>query len=179
MLRLWLATHLAERCQWAGCKWTCVGQGLLDPSVHQSHSSTSSNWSSTEKERERARETETERWKEVMDDGKVWVSKLVNGCTVFIDFKKITRKRDVDKQIKTHMYTLTHLAILPILPRCSRSCKTVTCYRMSRLMCWIICHSAPLYCTINSSLHSDIISCRQHLQGVPHALCMWILKWSR
>lgn len=104
--------------------------------------------------KEREREPERERWKEVTDDDdKVWVSKLVNGCTVFIDFKKMTRKRDADKQIKTHMHTLTHLAILPILPRCSRSCKTVTCYRMSWLICWVFCHSAPLCCTINSSIN--------------------------
>lgn len=71
-----------------------------------------------------------------MDDGKVWVSELVNGCTVFAKFKKMAWKEaDMDRQ----RHTKTHLAILPILPGCSRSCKTVKCYRMSLIICWLIC----------------------------------------
>lgn len=93
------------------------------------------------RERDRCRETEIERWKELMDDGKVWVSKLVNGCTVFIDLKKMTWKETWTNRWR-HVHILTHLAIIPILPRCSRSCKTVTCYRMSQLMCWIMTSSA-------------------------------------
>lgn len=69
-----------------------------------------------------------------MDDGKVWVSELVNGCTVFAKFKKMAWKEaGMDRQ----WHTKTHLAILPILPGCSRSCKTVKCYRMSLIICWI------------------------------------------
>lgn len=44
------ATYSAVRYQWADCKWTYVDPDLLNPSVHQSHSSRSSNLSSTEGE---------------------------------------------------------------------------------------------------------------------------------
>ncbi len=87
----------------------------------------------------------------MIDDGKVWVSELVNACTVFAKFKKMTCKEtDMDRQVKTHTSTQTHLAILPILPGGSRSCKTVRYYRMSQLMCWSISSSA-LCCTIDYS----------------------------
>lgn len=139
-------SYLVGKSQWADCKLTCGGPFLLEPSVHQSHSLIPSNWSSTKRKWEIERKGQ--RWKGVMDDGNVRVSKLVNGCTTFVKFMKMTWKETDMERHK--LYIQTHLAILTILPGCSRSCKIVRYYMMSHLMCCIICLSASQCCTINN-----------------------------
>lgn len=72
----------------------------------------------------------------------------------------------------------THLDILPILPGRSRSWKTVRCYRTLELECSITWTALAALLTITPP-DCDIISCRQHLQGVLYSLYMFTagLHW--
>lgn len=72
-------------------------------------------------QRERQSPREREEWEGRMDNGKVSVMALVNGRELFVKLKKMNWKKT---NVDGHTKTLTHLTILPILPWCSRSCKT-------------------------------------------------------